>query len=417
MRQWKQISIVASALFAFPLLMLEAKDRPSGVEAPALDRVLSPDQLQDDVRFVFDSIEQVHPDPYFFTDRADILPHKQALMSRLASAATVADFYRDVAAFVAGYREDHTEAVRPPGLTPLRTPINHTYLWKFRVLPDRVGYLDFTYMTDRPAWQKFLAQTFAEAKDEQLVGLIIDLRTNTGGDSRLGDDLLTYLTDKPYRSITSKAWRFSLPYLAQLPEIDPWGFASVSPDEEPPADFQLLFRQRPYAPFRRALRERAPARTKQVVARWARHWLEDGGPSDNETETLTLSFSALTIPPADLPLRFRGPVAFLIAPDTFSSAVILANTVEDNQLASLVGEETKPCNQFGEACHVTLPNSRLKLAIATAKYIRANGDATDRRGVRPTVAVSPSTQNADLAHDAVVLRAQKLIHDQVRSRK
>jgi C-terminal processing protease CtpA/Prc len=266
-------------------------------------------------------------------------------------------------------------------------------------------------MGDQASWQAFLKQTFTTIKNERLAGLVIDLRTNTGGDSRLGDDLLAYLTEKSYRSITRKDWRFSPPYVAQLNPVDPWGFALGNADEEPPADFKALLAQRPPIVLRTALRDRAPLQVKRILERHAPHWLQTDQTSVDETEILTLEFTTPTTPPAEMPLRFRGSVVFLIGPDTFSSAVILANTVEDFHLAPLIGEETKPCNQFGEPCFLELPNSRLRLAIATAQYVRANGDASSRHGVLPSIVVSPSEPSMDPSRDAVLLRAQEFIHN------
>jgi hypothetical protein len=375
----------------------------------AYSQPLTADQLREDIGFVFTTIEQVHPHPYHSVAREVILQRKTAQLQTASTPQTLAEFYRDIAAFVNTYDDGHTWIVRPPGVPSLKPPIHHPYPWKFSVLPDGIGYLDFVRMDShyRPRWREFLQQTFAAIHAQKLTGLIIDLRANSGGDSQLGDDLLAYLTDKPYRPIASKAWRFSAPYVAQMNPVDPWGFALAEVDitQEPPPDIKALLAQRPPRALRIALHERAPSQTRHILERHAPHWLETDGTVGEERETLTISGSRI-VPPAEMPLRFRGPVVFLIGPDTFSSAVILANVVEDFQLASLIGEETKPCNQFGEPCFVDLPHSRLRLGIATAQFVRANGDASSRRGVIPSIPVSPSHRDSDLSRDGVVLRAQ-----------
>jgi hypothetical protein len=319
---------------------------------------------------------------------------------------------------VEGYGDDHTEVIVPRGMPRNRPPINRLHPWKFSVLPGRIGYLDFVSMGNRPKWQKFLEQTFTTIKNEQLVGLIVDLRSNSGGDSQLGDDLLAYITDKPYRPVARKAWRFSARYVAQLNPVDPWGFALGKLDDDPPYDFKVLLAQRPPQALRKALRERAPPQAIRILERHAPHWLEADHVGIDESETLTLKITNNPIiPPAEMPLRFRGQVVFLIGPDTFSSAVILASIVEDFQLAPLIGEETKPCNQFGEPCFVELPHSRLRLAIATAQFVRANGDAYDRHGVRPTIPIKPSNPNEDPSHDPVLLRALEFFRNARESKR
>jgi hypothetical protein len=370
---------------------------------------LTSDQLREDIGFVFTTIEQVHPHPYYSVAREVILQRKTALLQTASTPQTLAEFYRDIAAFVNTYDDGHTRIVRPPGVPSLKPPVHRLYPWKFTVLPDGIGYLDFVSMGNRPKWQKFLEQTFASIHDQKLTGLIIDLRANSGGDSQLGDDLLAYLTDKPYRPIASKAWRFSAPYVAQMNPVDPWGFVMnvLDVNQAPPPDAQALLAQRPTKVLRTALHERSPTQTRRILERHAPHWLETGPVITGESETLTLTITGNPIvPPAEMPLRFRGSVVFLIGPDTFSSAVILADIVDTFKVAPLIGEETKPCNQFGEPCFVDLPHSRLRLGIATAQFVRANGDASSRRGVIPAIPVNPSHRDSDLSRDGVVLRAQ-----------
>jgi hypothetical protein len=46
-------------------------------------------------------------------------------------------------------------------------------------------------------------------KEKGIKNLIIDLRTNDGGNSLLGDILLDYLTDKPFRQFGGGSIKFS----------------------------------------------------------------------------------------------------------------------------------------------------------------------------------------------------------------
>lgn len=98
--------------------------------------------------------------------------------------------------------------------------------------------------------------------------------------------------------------------------------------------------------------------------------------------------------PAPNPLRYTGKVFVLIGPNTFSSANMTANAIQDYHLATLVGEPTgEPANDYGELVFIKLPNTGLSFATSTKQFIRANGDAKDPNPVLPkyVIADDPAT--------------------------
>jgi C-terminal processing protease CtpA/Prc len=104
---------------------------------------------------------------------------------------------------------------------------------------------------------------------------------------------------------------------------------------------------------------------------------------------------------------FDGPVCMLIGPATFSSATDLAAAVKDFHLATLIGEETGGrANSFGEAYPFELPNSRLIASVASAYFVRASGDTTDRRGVMPDIEIRRSADDVGANRDPVLERAK-----------
>jgi hypothetical protein len=371
--------------------------------------LLPVDQLRRDAAFLQQTLEAVHPNLYFHLAKPDAVQRRKELEAQLAGGLTTADFYRLAATFVKQFGDDHTLVEAPDGVKSIEPEVVHRYRWKFQVLEGNIGYLDLAYMTDLADWQAFLAKTFQTIREQRLSGLVVDLRTDTGGDSRLGDDLLAYLTDKPYRSIAQKKWRFSAQWVSQLSTADPWGLEAGDPAVEPPPDFRALLRQNPPLALRRLLHDRAPPTERAILARYAPHWLDTSAPKQPENEFLTLDFSALFEPTKDGALRFTGPTCFLIGPTTFSSGVFLANTIEDFHLFPLIGAETKPCNQFGEPYRFKLPNSGLEVAVATAQYVRANGDASNPRGALPTIVVNASTSEERGAADETLSVARNWI--------
>ena len=81
--------------------------------------------------------------------------------------------------------------------------------------------------------------------------------------------------------------------------------------------------------------------------------------------------------------RFEGDVYLLTSAVSYSSAIVLATTLKDNDFATLVGETTGGfANQTAQGNLFNLPNSELRAYIATRLLVRPSGD-TSRTGVVP----------------------------------
>lgn len=241
----------------------------------------------------------------------------------------------------------------------------------YRLLRSRIAYIDFRDMNRdlRGELARFLEQTFAELRRAGARGVVVDLRSNGGGSEELGAQLLDYVTDRPYRfhggvvRKTSRTWRDAL--RAQAPWWVPVGLAVrlLAPDE--------------------------------LVEAWR---APDGRISSSTDDAL--------LRPGRNPLRYRGPVAFLIGPRTFSSAGGLAGAIAEYRLATLIGETTgQPTAAFGDLIPLQLPRTRIHATISTARFLRANGDARPLP-VAPHIEVR---QPPGHAGDAVLERAERWI--------
>jgi C-terminal processing protease CtpA/Prc len=235
--------------------------------------------------------------------------------------------------------------------------------YAFRVMPGGIGLLDFRRMANQGAFQQLLQETFRRLRSENLAGLVVDLRRNGGGDSRLGDDLLEYLTDQPYRMTARKEWKSSEPY-------------------------------------REFMRSRVSA-----WVRWLPLWWLHGfgrkffGVPAGDIVVLE-GLPSQPKPDAEMPLRWHGPCVFLIGPRTFSSALMLADAVKTAGIATIMGEETGECpTGFGEVMPYALPHTRLRIQVSSARFVRASGDANDRRGVVPDIEIRPSPADLRLGID------------------
>ena len=251
-------------------------------------------------------------------------------------------------AVLAGLTQDSLRAIVARG-TPRRTAMpNFTY----EKLSPGVGYMNFRSMAgDRSAFGAAIGDMFRRVAADSAETLIIDLRSNGGGDSRLGDELLSHFTTKSYRMSATKQWKMSAEYRAYLKT-----FVHAPLSWLPVWNFFSLGRQLFHGP------------DGKIVDL----------PEPEEAHSAAEPF-------------FTGNVCVLIGRQTFSSAVDLADGIKTYHLATLVGEETggRP-NGFGEAYVFRLPKSQLAVSVSSARFVRASGDTSDHRGVVPDIAAGPS---------------------------
>lgn len=238
---------------------------------------------------------------------------------------------------------------------------------RMRSLPDGVIALEFDRMTaERTAFHDRLLTLFAEIRSVEPQGLIIDLRRNGGGNPSLGEDLLSFLTDKPHRLFASHELRAS-------PECR--------------AYFTNLYG-----------RNSGPAR-------------DIAGLSDGETQHKDVPVTT----PSQNPLRYSGPVAVLIGPGTFSAADMLASSISDFGLATLIGQDTAeiPTN-FGQACPVQLPLTGIVMRVPSAYVVRGSGDTSNLDDVHPDIYVARSGN--DLGPDVDLVAARLWIRGKTTAR-
>lgn len=224
--------------------------------------------------------------------------------------------------------------------------------WRLERRDDGVALLVLdTFSRHLPEFERFLERTFAELAERPPTALAVDLRRNGGGDSRLGDELLQYLSDAPWRQAARKEWKVS-------------------------------------ATLKKHLKSMLPAWLRWIPV-WYLHPM--GRKLWGTPEGQIAVFDQERVTPRSEPLRYRGPLAWLIGPHTFSSAMGLAAGAQDCGRGILVGAETGGvANGFGEVYAFRLARTRLGAQISTASFVRSDGDPGACGGVRPDVAVWPT---------------------------
>lgn len=234
--------------------------------------------------------------------------------------------------------------------------------------PDSLLVLDFTSMGgDASALRATLDSTFDAAKREGVRAIVVDLRRNGGGNSAQGITLLSYITGKPLSQGIRKEWKSSARYRAHFSR-------SVSP----------LIRWLPFS------------------------WIDGsmGGFFSVPVGSIaTMQLPTAAPPPANA-RRLERPLCVLIGHSTFSSAMMLANTVRQSNVGTLIGEPTgEPPNSHGEVFAFQLPNSGLAGQVSSARFVLEADTAAAHRGVLPHVPVIRTSNDVVQRRDPVMERA------------
>ena len=225
--------------------------------------------------------------------------------------------------------------------------------WEFRYLEDsRCGLITIQNLNGREAFEQFLQRTFRALDSKSASALIIDLRSCPGGDSRFGDALLDYLTDRPYRQMERMRIK-------------------ISPQMFEKYGAQLKWNKNQLGSF----------------------WSMDLPPNQ----------------PKKNALRFRGRVIVLIGQGSFSSSTSFAACVKHYGIATLVGEETGDTTDlYGEGYNFRLPNSGLIISVACKHFVLAGG-SSDGRGVIPDHEVKQTREDLVAGKDTALNYAIRLL--------
>jgi len=216
-------------------------------------------------------------------------------------------------------------------------------------------------------WDTFLDQAMTAANARGAAGLIVDIRENGGGNSRLGDAFLARVNDRPYRLASRAVWRKS-------PESDELFRSMAKPM------WRWLFIALPlFIPDYAALKHGEDLINESKVASYPR------------------------VAPG-----FKGPTCLLIGERTFSSAMMFADSVRTYNLMLTIGQPTGGVpNALGDIGPFKLPNSRLVVPFSMKMFVRASGDESDVGPVRPHIEVAP-VPGRDAALERAIEEIQRM---------
>jgi len=227
---------------------------------------------------------------------------------------------------------------------------------ELKLLDNNVAYLKAsTFDHDLEKYKALLRDVFTRIKSAGVRSLIVDVRENDGGYSKLGDALIDMFSARPQKRFRMK-WKKSAQYVERM----------KSQNDPIPDYYQAL------------------------------------------TPGQVYTSNPEIVKPGENPLRFNGQVYVLSGRKTFSSGLMFLGVVKDNKLATVIGEETnQPGCSAGESYPFNLPNSRLRVMSST-KYWIPPGGCNGTRGVVPDVSVKQGLEDYRLGRDAILSAALDL---------
>lgn len=222
----------------------------------------------------------------------------------------------------------------------------------FEILNQTTALLTFSEMPSQlGAFRAFLDTSFDELAANDITTLIVDIRANGGGDSRAGDLLLRYISDRDYPALERVDVKVTERIQAYYRTLLPRGFRWLPLNR--------------FVPILRRIERSEPGSVFAVYP--------DGEAPEDWAASRENAFS--------------GQVIVLTGPATYSSAALFAAPLSHFDQAIFIGAETgEPMVFFGENYVFDLPNSRLQ-AVVSHKRFDLVGDGDHQSGLQPDIEV------------------------------
>lgn len=213
--------------------------------------------------------------------------------------------------------------------------------YEYHLYPEQnLAVLTLNVCTNDQRYQQMLAKFFALVREKGITRIAIDVRKNTGGNSAVINEFLTYINVEKYQGFDS-----NIHYSKWAVKVDGWWNVVLS----------NLFHN-----------------------------------------------PAQRIKHKDVEL-FDGQLYVLTSKTTFSSANWFGVILQDNQLGTVVGEPTGNApTSYGYPLAGSLPNTGLRFNISHVSWIRPDREQNDARTLVPDIYIPLTQQDLRLNRDPLV---------------
>lgn len=236
---------------------------------------------------------------------------------------------------------------------------------QFNQFADRLTHPQYTQLA---RFDEFTRDMMAEIKAKGINTLVVDLQYNSGGNSQLGDVLLSWL----YPHQDTKRYGVDL---------------RVS---------ELLCTFYPY--YRKFTVGGKPLKIGQIY-----DYMGFDHSKDYQTDYSAPQDPGKHIFNYDGEQIFGGNVVFIQSKDSFSSTILLLTIARDNGIGIIVGEPSggKPCH-YGDVLYAQLPNTNTLATVSHKYFRRPNMALENKECIVPDVSIELNHPERDLVWEWIV---------------
>lgn len=236
---------------------------------------------------------------------------------------------------------------------------------QFNQFADRLTHPQYTQLA---RFDEFTRDMMAEIKAKGIKTLVVDLQYNSGGNSQLGDVLLSWL----YPHQETRQY-----------DVD----VRVS---------ELLCTFYPY--YRKFTVGGKPLKIGQIY-----DYMGFDHSKDYQTDYSAPQDPAKHIFNYDGEQIFGGNVVFIQSKDSFSSTILLLTIARDNGIGIIVGEPSggKPCH-YGDMLYAQLPNTNTLTTVSHKYFRRPNMALENKECIVPDVSIELNHPERDLVWEWIV---------------
>lgn len=242
---------------------------------------------------------------------------------------------------------------------------------------ESICYLQFNQFADRLTYPQypqlarfddFTRDMMTEIRDKEIKTLVIDLQYNGGGNSQMGDVLLSWL----HPHMTTKQYGVDV---------------RIS---------ELLYTYYPY--YREFTVNGEPLKVGEIYDYMSFDHSKDYKVDYDATQDPTKHVFNF-----DKELIFDGNIIFIQSKNSFSSSTLLLTMARDNGIGIIIGEPSggKP-NHYGDVLYCTLPNTGAISTVSHKHFTRPNKELKDCDYIIPDVTIELNSPNGDLAWEWIV---------------
>lgn len=214
----------------------------------------------------------------------------------------------------------------------------------------------------------FMRESFRTMKEKKVKNLVLDLRSNGGGDINMSVLLTKYLRNTPFK-VADSAYAVAKSFGPYTKYVKQGWLSNIG----------LLF----------ISRKRKDGLTH--FGYWERHWFKPKRKN-----------------------HFNGKIYVLINGPSFSASTIFCNAVKGQENITLAGEETGG-GWYGNSGllipDITLPNTKLRVRLPFFKIVQFNHTIKNGRGVAPDLFIPPTVEGVRKGVD----RKMEIVKDLIRS--